>query len=111
MKKSILAMIMIPAMLFGTLPLFGAGDSGAGKDAYLKKCASCHGQEGEGKEAIAQMLKIKFVHLGSKEVQAKSDADLKKIPLEGTGKMKPVKDLNDEMINDIVAYLRTLAKK
>lgn len=111
MKKSILAMIMISVMLVAASPLFAAGDTAAGKDAYLKKCASCHGQAGEGKEAIAQMMKIKFVHLGSKEVQAKSDADLKKIPLEGTGKMKPVKDLNDQMIDDIVAYLRTLAKK
>ena len=111
MKKSILGIIMIPVMLLGALPLFAAGDAAAGKDAYLKKCASCHGQAGEGKEAIAQMLKIKFVHLGSKEVQDKSDADLKKIPLEGTGKMKPVKDLNDQMTGDIVAYLRTLARK
>jgi mono/diheme cytochrome c family protein len=101
----------IAAMLLVSLPLFGAGDAAAGKEAYMKKCANCHGQAGEGKDAIAQMLKIKFVPLGSKEIQAKSDAELKKIPLEGRGKMNPVKDLNDQMTEDIVAYLRTLAKK
>lgn len=112
MKRSVLVMfITIPLMLVRTFPLFAAGDAAAGKDPYLKKCASCHGQAGEGKDSIAQMLKIKFVHLGSKDVQLKSDADLKKIPLEGTGKMKPVKDLDEKTTEDIVAYLRTLAKK
>ena len=49
--------------------------------------------------------------LASKEVQAKSDTDLKKTILEGTGKMKPVKDVDAKNADDIVAYLRTLAKK
>src|SRR5512138_1667128 len=110
MKQTVLAM-MISGMLLVAVQLFAAGDPAAGKDAYLKKCATCHGQAGEGKDAMAQMLKIKFVPLGSKEVQAKTDADLKKIPLEGIGKMKPVKDLNGQTAEDIVAYLRTLAKK
>ena len=56
------------------------------------------------------MLKIKFTHLGSREVQAKSDADLKKITLEGKDKMKPVKDLDEKTAEDIIAYLRTLKK-
>ena len=111
MKKPILLMTMISLTLFLTMPLFAAGDAAAGKDAYLKKCASCHGQAGEGKDAIAAMLKVKLAHLGSKEVQAKSDGDLKKIQLEGTGKMKPVKDVNAQMTDDILAFLRTLAKK
>ncbi len=46
-----------------------------------------------------------------KEVQAKSDADLKKTILEGAGKMKPVKDVDAKSADDIVSYLRTLAKK
>ena len=110
MKKSLFAVLVILIFL-GGLPVFAAGNAAAGKDPYMKKCASCHGQEGEGKDAIAAMMKIKFVHLGSKEVQAKSDADLKKIPLEGTGKMKPVKDIDDKTAEDIVAFVRTLAKK
>jgi cytochrome c553 len=109
MKRSIVA-IAITVALQSALPLFAAGDAAAGKEAYMKKCASCHGQEGEGKDAMAQLLKIKFVPLSSKEVQSKTDADLKKIPLEGTGKMKPVKDLNEQTVADIVAFLRTLKK-
>ena len=111
MTKRFAAIILMFGVFLAASPLYAAGDASAGKDAYTKKCVSCHGKDGEGKDSIAAMLKIKFLHLGSKEVQAKSDADLKKIPIEGTGKMKPVKDVNDKMADDITAYLRTLAKK
>jgi mono/diheme cytochrome c family protein len=104
-------MVLVLAMTAYGAPLLAAGDAAAGKAAYLKKCASCHGQAGEGKEAIAKTLKVELKHLGSKEVQSKSDADLKKTALQGAGKMKPVKDLDDKSADDIVAYLRTLAKK
>src|SRR5262245_20475371 len=110
MKKCISSVIVIALFLTG-LPLFAAGDAAAGKDAYMKKCASCQGPDGLGKDQIAQMMKIKFTPLGAKEVQAKSDADLKKISIEGTGKMKAVKDVDDKMADDIVAFLRTFAKK
>jgi mono/diheme cytochrome c family protein len=112
MRRPIFLMLVtIPLLLISSLPLFAGSDVAAGKDAYLKKCASCHGLAGEGKDAVAKMMKVTLAHLGSKAVQAKSDADLKKIPLEGTGKMKPIKDVNAQMADDIVAYLRTLAQK
>ncbi len=89
----------------------GKGDATAGKEVYTKRCATCHGPGGEGKESIAKMFKIEMHHLGSKEVQAKSNADLKKIITEGTGKMKPVTGLSDVEIANLIAYLRTVAKK
>lgn len=110
-KPLLLMLVMIPLIVFSSLPVFAGGDAAAGKDAYLKKCATCHGAAGEGKEAVAKMLKVTLSHLGSKQVQAKTDADLRKIPLEGTGKMKPVKDVNAQMAEDIIAYVRTLAQK
>ena len=91
--------------------LAAAGDAAAGKEVYAKKCASCHGAAGEGKDAIAKMMKVELKHLGSKEVQAKSDGDLAKAIKEGTGKMKPVADLKDKDVQDVVAHMRTLAKK
>ena len=87
-----------------------AADSAAGKDLYGKKCASCHGAAGEGKDTIAKTFKVELHHLGSKEVQSKSDADLKKIIMEGTGKMKPIKDVDAKGAEDIVAYMRMLKK-
>jgi len=88
-----------------------AADVAAGKDVFGKKCASCHGANGEGKDSIAKMMKVEFRHLGSKEVQAKSDAELMKIITEGGGKMKPVKDVDSKAAEDIVSYLRTLRDK
>jgi cytochrome c553 len=90
---------------------FAQGDAAVGKEQYAKKCASCHGAGGEGKDAIAKMLKVELRPLGSKEVQAKSDAALIKDVKEGNGKMKPVAGLKDKDYEDIVAFLRTLAKK
>lgn len=87
-----------------------AGDVAAGKEVFSKKCASCHGPGGEGKDSIAKVLKIEFRALGSKEVQAKSDAELTKTILEGGGKMKPVKDVDAKTAEDILSYLRTLKK-
>ena len=88
-----------------------AGDAAAGKEVYAKKCASCHGASGEGKDAIAKMMKVELRNLASKEVQAKSDAELTKISKDGVGKMKATAGLADKDRADIVAYLRTLAKQ
>ena len=93
--KSIFAMLLlITVIIFSTSLPAAAADSAAGKEAFAKKCASCHGASGEGKESVAALLKVEMKHLGSKEVQSKSDAELKKVTLEGSGKMKPVKDLD-----------------
>lgn len=56
-------------------------------------------------------LKVELRHLGSKEVQKESDADLTKVMAEGKGKMKPVKDLKEADLANLSAYLRTLAQK
>jgi cytochrome c553 len=91
--------------------MLAGGDAEAGKAVYDKKCASCHGKEGEGKAAIAKVMKVELRHLGSAEVQAKSDEQLKKESLEGIGKMKPVKGVSDEDAANLIAYLRTLKQK
>ena len=108
--KSLFALIVLMAALLCVTPLLAA-DTAAGKDLYGKKCASCHGVAGEGKDSIAKMFKVEMKDLGSKEIQTRSDADLKKIILEGGGKMKGVKDIDAKNADDLVAYLRTLAKK
>src|SRR5262245_22773155 len=110
--KAISAMLLLTAMiLFCSPSSLKAADVAAGKEAFAKKCSSCHGTAGEGKESLAALLKVELKNLGSKEVQSKSDAEIKKIALEGTGKMKAVKDLDAKTADNIVAYLRTLAQK
>ena len=109
--KSFFRMAVVLTMTIYATSLFAAGDAAAGKADYAKKCASCHGQAGEGKDAIAKTLKVELKHLGSKDVQAMTDADLKKIAIQGMGKMKPVKDLDDKSADNVVAYVRTLKQK
>ena len=93
-----------------TLMLFlltAAAFAQAGKDVYDKSCKGCHGADGSGNPAIAKAMKVELKHLGSKEVQAKSDDVLKKEATGGVGKMKPVK-LTDKQATDVIAFVRTL---
>ena len=73
---------------------FAAGDATAGKAAYDKACKSCHGADGTPNAAIAKSMKVEMKNLGSAEVQASSDEDLKKAVTAGHGKMKPVKSVS-----------------
>src|SRR3990167_1123060 len=103
----------LAALLVIAIPVFlvGAGNAEAGKAVYDKKCATCHGKLGEGNPNLAKTLKVEFRHLGSKEVQARSDEELGKIITEGKDKKKPVKGLSDEDLANVIAYTRTLAQK
>ena len=98
-----LAMI---AGLLAAAPLLSAAEDG--RALYDKNCKACHGANGEGNPKLAAMMKVEFRHLGSPEVQAKSDADLAKVITDGTGKMKPVKAVTDTKA--VVEFLRTLKK-
>lgn len=100
----LLLVVAVPALVLA------AGDAAAGKAVYDKKCATCHGKEGEGKDAIAKMMKVEMRPLGSKEVQAKSDAELGKTITEGTGKMKAVVGLSEADVANVIAFVRTLKK-
>jgi len=99
-----LALLVAPAV-------FASGNAEAGKAVYDKKCATCHGKEGEGNAKMAAALKVEIRHLGSKEVQGKSDEVLRKESIEGVGKMKPVKGLTEEEITNLMAHLRTIKQK
>jgi mono/diheme cytochrome c family protein len=100
------------ALLFGTQAAFAQGaDAKAGKVSYDKSCATCHGADGTPKEAIAKMFKVEIPHLGSSEVQTKSDDVLSKIIVEGYEKMKPVKGLSDKDVANVIAFVRTLAQQ
>jgi cytochrome c553 len=105
--RKLIILLMITTAVAGVA---GAADAQAGKPAYDKACKSCHGATGEPNAAIAKALKVEMRHLGSTEVQALTDAELKKIIKEGIGKMKPVKSLSDADVENVIAYMRTLKK-
>jgi len=107
LNPGLILLLVLPIPLL----LAAKGDAEAGKAIYAKRCAACHAKEGEGKPAIAKMLKVELRHLGSKEVQARSDDEIRKLLAEGKGKKKPVKGLSDEDMANVIAHIRTLAKK
>lgn len=98
------------AILIGATQGWAQGDAKAGKAIYDKSCATCHSADGTPKEAIAKMLKAEMKHLGTAEIQAKSDGELLKAVTEGAGKMKAVKGVAGKDAANVVAFVRTLKK-
>lgn len=90
-----------------SLGLLPAAAMGAGADTYAARCRSCHGAAGEGNATLARALKAEIRPLGSPEVQARKDDELKKIIAEGTGKMRPVAGLAAADVDAVVAHIRT----
>jgi len=111
MLKGFAGVITMAGVLLAVAPAASAADATAGKDVFLKKCKTCHGEDGSGNQGMAKLLKTTITPLDSDEVQSKSDADIKKIITEGKDKMKPVKDLTDADIANVIAFVRTLKKK
>jgi len=99
-----LLLLLLPLLM----PAAEKGDAARGKELF-KRCAACHGDSGEGREAIAKMFGVTMHPLSSKEVQSLNDAALKKVILEGKGKMMPLK-LSDVEVEDVIAFVRTLKK-
>ncbi|MEO7142196.1 MAG: cytochrome c [Bryobacteraceae bacterium] len=103
---------ILTVLALGTLTMpavFGA-DAKAGQADYMRACKSCHGPDGTANPAVAKMMKVDIKNLGSAEVQALSDADMKTIVTEGKGKMKPVHSVTGASVDDVIAYVRTLKK-
>jgi cytochrome c6 len=82
----------------------------AGAALYKTKCAACHGADGKGDTAVGKANKMN--DLGSPDVQKQSDTDLTATITTGKGKMPAYgKSLKPDQVKDLIAYIRTLAKK
>jgi mono/diheme cytochrome c family protein len=101
--------VAVVFLLGAHLALAQEGDAKAGQAIYDKQCATCHGADGTPKEAVARMLKVEIRHLGSQEVQARGDEEIRKIIVEGNGKMRP-QGLGEKNATNVVAYVRTLSQ-
>lgn len=81
------------------------------QDVYLDKCSVCHAKDGSGNTAKGRKVKAK--DLRSAEIQKISDADL--LHDIGQGKGKDMdgfeKELGADMVKQLLAYCRDLAKK
>jgi cytochrome c6 len=98
----------VGAALLAGICLFSSpakADTAAAEATYKAKCASCHGPDGKGKEAM------KTKDLASPDVQKMSDADLSAVITNGKPpKMPPYKTMTPEQVKDMVAYIRSLKK-
>jgi mono/diheme cytochrome c family protein len=80
------------------------------QDVYLDKCSVCHAKDGSGNTAKGRKVIAK--DLRSAEIQKMSDADLVNAVANGKGKDMDgfQKELGADMVKQLVAYCRTLAK-
>ena len=103
-----LALLAFVLFVFALTPALVVAQDGA--PTFKVKCAMCHGADGTGKTAMGEKLKIR--DLSSADVQKQSNADLTQIITKGKEKM-PAYDgkLTKEQIDQLVAHIRTLAKK
>ena len=86
------------------------GTLAAGQAVFYDKCATCHGETGEGNPAVARALKTTQPYLYGETVQGKTDADLRRIIIMGSGKMKPVVGLGDTDFGNVITFVRTLKR-
>jgi mono/diheme cytochrome c family protein len=104
---SILLTFMTAALGYGQ----SAEQAAAGRRVYEARCQSCHMLTGEPVEVIERTFQVEMRDLSSEEVQAKEPEQLSKDILEGTGKMRPVANLDSEAVANLIAYLRSLAEE
>jgi len=89
---------------------FGAGDAAKGKDIYMKKCKSCHAEDGAGTPAMQKKYGDKWRALSSKEVQGLTDAAMTK-EIEAAANHKALlKTTTPAEMADVIAFVRTMKK-
>ena len=86
-------------------------DAEPNKTAYDLHCALCHGEDGTAVETLEKLVRVEIPHLGSSHVQDQSDDQIRKVILEGKGKMNPVQTIAEHEIAGVIAFLRTLAEE
>ena len=107
-----LVVITVGTMLLAGLGFLSApvrGDNAA-EATYKAKCAMCHGPDGKGETATGKALKAGS--FAAPEVAKMSDDDLATVIIKGKNKMPSFEGkLKKEEIEQLVAYIRQLAKK
>jgi len=111
----LIARHLVTTAAIGTLlslapAIASAASAEAGKAVFAAKCKSCHGDDGAGNPKIAAMMKVEMKPLGGEEIQKKSDADLKGIITNGSGKMPAQKTVTGADVDNVVAAIRALKK-
>lgn len=90
-----------------------AADAEAGKVTFKKRCVVCHGNSGAGDGVMGKMLKPPPPSFAdASRMAGQSDEALTKIITSGKDKMPAYEGkLSASEIQDVLAYIRTLAAK
>jgi cytochrome c6 len=106
-RKYLRALPLVLCLVAFSAPALAQGDGAA---AYKSKCAGCHSADGSGSGPAGKAMHLR--DLGSADVQKQTDAELIAITSNGKGTMPGYKGkLTDDQIKQVVAFIRTLAKK
>ena len=94
----------------------GPGNAEVGKQLYQMRCSPCHGSDGKANTPTAQFLNPKpRDHTDGAYMNTLSKQHLSKVISQGgpaVGKspiMPPQADLNGQQLQDLIAFVRTLA--
>ena len=84
-------------------------EGASGEATFKAKCVLCHGADGAGNTTLGKQLQA--ANLGSKEVQKKTDAEIRKTVHDGNGNMPPFgEQLSDDEITQVIKYVRHFGK-
>lgn len=113
----IVSVIVLLGISIWATDVMAAGDLEAGKQLYQERCSICHGPDGKGNTPTAQALTPKpRDHTDGAYMNTLSNEHLAKVIKQGgaaVGKsplMPPQTDLNDQQVQDIITFVRSLAQ-
>jgi high-affinity iron transporter len=107
-----LAVLSVALLVAWAVPA-SATDAEAGQKIYGQKCLMCHGSGGAGDGSMGKMLKPPPPSFADADRMAdRSDEELITMIKEGKSPMPSYGSrLSDSQIQDVLAYIRTLATK
>lgn len=88
-----------------------SGNPESGRKIYLGSCQSCHGPTGKGDTDLAAYLTPPPSNLTAKATQTKTDAELRKIILEGrpgTAMASFDGAFEEDQLTDLIAFIRSI---
>ena len=108
MRTLLRLIVTVVVVLAATHAPLQATDAAAGKELFLKKCKTCHGEDGNGTPAMQKTFGDKLQPLGSAAVQSLDDAALAKAFRAGATHKGVEKSVTDADLGNLIAFIRTL---
>jgi mono/diheme cytochrome c family protein len=112
----VFVVLAVLSTTWGVAQAVESGNVDAGKQLYQQRCAPCHGPDGKANTPTAQALNPQpRNHTDGEYMNRLSNEHLLKVIKQGgiaVGKspiMPPQADLSTEQIQDIIAFVRSLA--